>query len=205
VTDNTPGAGTDPTEPLDLPPPEPERPVDPTEPLPLGPRDLPTAEWPVPPASPPYGAYGSYPVAAPRRRSGLHGCLIALLVVVALGLLAVVGGCVALTAAVENQDDGETDESERTDIGEPTCRVDGIDLLVADVPVTNRSSKRSNYIVSLAFETPDGAQLATSVALVNALEPGQSTTATANALRQAPADGQFSCRVIEVERFSDVG
>jgi hypothetical protein len=202
VTDTPPGAGTDPTEPLDLRPPEPLPPVDPTEPLPFGPRDLPTAEWPVPPGPQPYG---SYPVAPPRRRSGLHGCLVALLVVVSLGLLAVVGGCVALTAAVENQDDGETDEAERADVGEPACRVDGIDLLVADVPVTNRSSKRSNYIVTVTFEAPEGAQLATSVAFVNSLEPGQTTTATANALRRAPADGRFDCRVIDVERSSDVG
>ncbi|HZM29847.1 MAG TPA: hypothetical protein VFB77_05125 [Acidimicrobiales bacterium] len=205
MTDHPTGAGTDPTEPLDLGPPGPPPPADPTEPLPFGPRELPTAEWPVPPGPQPYGAYGPYPVAPPPRRSGMHGCLVAMLVVVALGLLAVVGGCVALTAAVENQDDGETDESERTDVGDPTCRVDGVDLLVADVPVTNRSSKRSNYIVTLSFEAADGSQLATSVAFVNALEPGQSATATANALRQAPADGRFSCRVIDVERFSDVG
>jgi hypothetical protein len=201
MSEHPPGAGTDPTEPLDLRPPGPVPPVDPTEPLPFGPRELPTAEWPVPPGPQPYGANP----AAPSRRSGLHGCLVALLVVVALGLLAVVGGCVALTAAVDNQDDGETDESERADVGDPTCRVDGIDLLVADVPVTNRSSKRSNYIVSLTFEAPDGSQLATSVALVTALERGQSATATANALRRAPADGRFSCRVIDVERYSDVG
>jgi hypothetical protein len=203
VTDNNPGAGTDPTEPLDLRPPEPVPPVGPTEPLPFGPRDLPTAEWPVPPG--PQPSYGSYPVAPPRPRSGVHGCLIALLVVVALGLLAVVGGCVALAVAVENHDEGETDASERADVGDATCRVDDASLLVADVPVTNRSSKRSNYIVTLTFESPNGSQLATGLAFVNALEPGQSATATANALRQAPADGAFSCRVIDVERFSDVG
>jgi hypothetical protein len=77
--------------------------------------------------------------------------------------------------------------------------------MVARISVTNDSSERSNYMMEVAFETPDGTeQLTSSPVFVNGLEPGQSTTAEANSLTEPPeGEGSFSCRIVELDRTSD--
>lgn len=73
----------------------------------------------------------------------------------------------------------------------------------ATLDVVNHSSQTSNYIITVAFDSPDGSQqLDTGDASVQALDPGQSTQVTAvstnNNLRSG---GQFTCKVSQVDRI----
>jgi hypothetical protein len=125
---------------------------------------------------------------------------------IALGSLAIVGMGVALVAgafAANEVDDAieaeNIRESRDVDIG--TCTTDALGQLSATVIVTNNSSKASNYIIEVTFESGNGStQLDTSVVLVNELEPGQRTEQEAISFDSAPSD--FTCRVSDVERFA---
>ncbi len=58
--------------------------------------------------------------------------------------------------------------------------VDAIGVRAVTLTVTNNSSERSNYLIDLSIESPDGlTQYDTSLASVNNLEPGQTTTVEA--------------------------
>lgn len=74
--------------------------------------------------------------------------------------------------------------------------------LAAAVTVTNKSSKTSNYIVTIAFESKDGkTQLDTGLVAVNNLDSGQSTNQTAGGLKAAPAGG-YTCKLADLTRFA---
>jgi hypothetical protein len=139
----------------------------------------------------------------------MSGCLKAAIIVGGLVLVLGLGSCIALAftadQVAENIDEAvddieEDDQREARDVGEPDCRVSGSGLMEAELTVTNRSSERSNYIIDVTFEAPDGAQLETAVLFVNDLEPDQSTTDVASTFTEPT--GEFTCRVVEVERFS---
>jgi hypothetical protein len=172
--------------------------------------DLPTREdWPAPvPAH--GGDTREWPAArpwAPPPRSGMSGCTKALIAGVVATLALGTGACVAVVAAVDHagREVRQSQARERLDVAAPACRVDVAGLMAAKARVTNHSSKRSNYLIRVTFEGADGGQLATSGTVVTALEPGQSTTATAHALQGPPEGGAFTCRVVTVERLSDEG
>ncbi|MFP3901802.1 MAG: FxLYD domain-containing protein [Acidimicrobiia bacterium] len=139
----------------------------------------------------------------------MSGCLKAFLIVLAAGAVIGLGSCVALVVLVDDAAEdveeqlAEEEEREARDLGDVSCAVDDVGFMVADIPVTNNSSERSNYTIEVTFEAPDGSQLGTGAALVGALEPGQSTTTRAQSATEPPPDGQFDCRVVEVDRFSD--
>ncbi|HET6951148.1 MAG TPA: hypothetical protein VFI47_12275 [Acidimicrobiales bacterium] len=124
----------------------------------------------------------------------------AALVVVVVAIVAVVT-VVSRTA----ESAGRHEATESGDVGEPACDVDRVGLMMAEVPVTNRSSERSSYVIQVSFEAPDGSQISTAPALVSALEPGQSTTTRAQTLKRPPAGGEFTCRVADTNRFSEEG
>jgi hypothetical protein len=159
--------------------------------------------WYPPEAAPAYRV-------PPPARPGMNGCLVALIVVLVLGTVVGIGSCVALAIAADdvaedvgrNLDENRADE--RDDVGQPRCETDEVGDMVAVMEVTNDSSKRSNYTIEVAFESPAGDQVDTGSATVSALEPGQSTEASASSFTGAPAGG-FTCRVADVERFSDEG
>lgn len=71
----------------------------------------------------------------------------------------------------------------------------------ASLRVTNNSSRTSSYIIDVGFESPSGSILhGTGTALVNGLEPGQSTTV--DAMSTADVSGEFTCRVRNVNRWA---
>jgi hypothetical protein len=159
----------------------------------------------------PSGGYGpgGYPsVPPPARSSGANGCLIAFLVVLALAVLGGVGSCVALVVVADDvaedveEDLVEEQADEADDVSEPRCERGQFNDMQAVVTVTNDSSERSNYTIEVAFNGPNGDQLDTAYATVSALAPGQSTEATAASVAEAPT-GDFTCDILDVERFSD--
>lgn len=74
----------------------------------------------------------------------------------------------------------------------------------ATVVITNHSSKASNYIVTIAFDSPDGkTQLGTGNAAVNDLQPGQSSAPqTADSLSTTPGPAGFTCRLSDLTRYA---
>jgi hypothetical protein len=174
--------GDDPTLELTVPTPAP---VDDTVPYP-----------PHPPAAPtPLPAWGD-----PRPRG--QGCLVALAVVAGLTVLLILLAAALLARASDSADDERRREA--ADVELTDCVPTSPGHMASTVRVTNHSSKRSNYVVDVVFESADGSrQLATRSVFVNDLEPGQITRQEAGTLTPAPTS--FDCRVSQVQRFSDEG
>lgn len=94
----------------------------------------------------------------------------------------------------------------REDVTISSCATDAsLNAPSAKVTVKNSSSKPSDYIVTIAFNSPDGkTQYDTGIASVSNLAPGQTGTDTATSLKQGlPA--QFVCSVVDATRTSAVG
>jgi hypothetical protein len=73
----------------------------------------------------------------------------------------------------------------------------------ATLSITNNSSKASNYLITIAFESPDGTkQLDTGDATVDNLGPGQQTTTNADSLKSGLRHKKFVCKVADVTRLS---
>lgn len=151
--------------------------------------------------------YPSMPPPAPSS-GGMNGCLIALLVVLAIGVVVGLGSCVALVVVADDvaedvEDDlVEEQADEVDDVSQPTCERGTAGDLRATMTVTNDSSERSNYTIEVAFNATNGSLLDTGYATVSALAPGQSTEAVASTIVQVP-EQEFTCEVASVQRFSD--
>ena len=114
------------------------------------------------------------------------------------------------SSSSNNTSDSDDTSSSETDLGESSevddvtissCGADDLGQLEAVLRITNNSSKPSNYMINVAFESPDGLeQLDTGFAIVDTLQPGQSTNETAITFTEAPAD--FTCRVTSVDRYA---
>ena len=95
----------------------------------------------------------------------------------------------------------EEQADEADDVSDPDCDTNESGFMTATMEVENDSSERSNYIIEVTFEGPGDTQLDTAVATLSSLEPGQQAQVEASTVTEAPDD--FSCRAVEVERFSD--
>ena len=138
----------------------------------------------------------------PPEEPARNGCILGMLgAVVVLALLSF-GACVFLVVRVDDSDDGGSG-SEAADVGEPTCQVDEQGHVEAVMAVTNPTSERSNYIIRVTFDDAEGDEIDSETLTVDALPAGQQTLASAVTDTSPPADGQFTCRVTDVERFSD--
>jgi len=179
------------------------------------PGDDPTLELPVPtPTSPPAPAddtvpYPPHPPPAPMPppawgavRPRGQGCLVALAVITGLTVLLVLLAAALLARASDSADDERRREA--ADVQLADCVPSGAGHMASTVRVTNHSSKRSNYVVDVVFESTDGSrQLAARTVFVNDLEPGQTTRQEVGTPTPAPAS--FDCRLSQVQRFSDEG
>jgi len=88
---------------------------------------------------------------------------------------------------IDSLDCGETDQFGYT---EPT------------VKVTNRSEKRSNYFITVAYESADGStKYDETIIMVMSLNPGQSMTEKSIVTNEIPSGS--ICKVTEVQRTSD--
>ena len=188
----TQGPGDDPTVELTIPASAPAPapappPVDDTEPYPPHPRPAPLP----PPAR-----------GAPQRRGLGRGCLVALALVGGLAVLLVLVAAALLARASDSAD--RERRREAADVELTDCVPTGAGFMASTVRITNHSSKRSNYVVDVVFESANGSrQLAARTIFVNDLEPGQATQQEAGTLTPSPE--RFDCRVSQVQRFSDEG
>jgi hypothetical protein len=132
-----------------------------------------------------------------------NGCVIGLLAAVVVLALVSAGACVFLVVAVDDDGGGGGSDSEAADIGEPTCQVGDQGHIEAVMAVTNPTSERSNYIIRVTFDDGNGDEIDSETLTVDAVPAGQQTFARAETDTSPPADGRFTCRVTDVERFSD--
>lgn len=85
------------------------------------------------------------------------------------------------------------------DVTITSCVADAAGDLDAKVTVTNNSSKPSNYVVTIAFNSADGSkQLDTGDVVVNNLSAGQSTVQ--DALSVTTATPGYTCKVADAMR-----
>ena len=71
----------------------------------------------------------------------------------------------------------------------------------ATLSVVNHSSKSSNYLITVAFDAPDGSQFDTGNASVQTLAPGQTASTDATSLKENPPSG-ITCKVTDVTRLA---
>lgn len=92
------------------------------------------------------------------------------------------------------------------DVAITDCVADDAGYAASKVVVTNHSSKPSNYIIEIAFESKDGkTQVGTGTVAVNSLTAGQvSSPQDANSLAKAPAGG-YTCKLAQLTRYSSGG
>lgn len=96
---------------------------------------------------------------------------------------------------------GSGDNIPEDDVDIASCTTDSLGSPEAKIKITNHSSKPSNYIVEVAFESADGStQIDTSMVAVNNLQPGQSATEDAVTFGEAPSD--FVCKITDVTRYA---
>lgn len=74
----------------------------------------------------------------------------------------------------------------------------------ATLTVVNHSSKTSDYVITVAFDSPDGSQFDTGDADVQTLAPGQTGSATASSLKDG-APSNITCKVTQVDRTASAG
>jgi hypothetical protein len=90
------------------------------------------------------------------------------------------------------------------DVGKPVLDPpDIIGSVYVHVPVTNHSSKRSDYFIDITAESADGkTQIDTTTAFVQNVEPGQSADAKTLFLNDIPAGTQV--RITGVQRTASL-
>ncbi|MER7760569.1 hypothetical protein [Streptomyces sp. NPDC097619] len=89
------------------------------------------------------------------------------------------------------------------DVRITSCEVDDLTKWPgAALTVTNRSSKPSDYLVSVEFLAPDGVRLAEGHAVLNRVAPGQVAKETARGLTQIKVP--ITCRITNVSRTASL-
>lgn len=105
-------------------------------------------------------------------------------------------------------DSGSSEESASSDVGDANevkdvtiseCTKDDAGFVTAKLKVTNNSSKASDYVIEVTFNSKDGAtQVGTGNAFIQNLAPGQSKDEEANSLETT--DTEFVCEITKVDR-----
>lgn len=121
-------------------------------------------------------------------------------------LLACGGG--ATTSGGGSEATAPKEEPGLKDVTITSCAVSTNEFIgpEAKLKITNNSSKPSNYLITVAFNSPDGAtQYDTGSASVSNLAPGQTAEETASSLKsetRAKAKAGMTCKVTNVTRFA---
>jgi hypothetical protein len=124
-----------------------------------------------------------------------------LLALAASGETAGTSGSSESSSASSDSGDTQVTHAPEDDVDIASCTTDSLGSPEAKIKITNHSSKPSNYIVEVAFESPDGStQIDTSMVSVNNLQPGQSATEDAVTFGDAPSD--FVCKITDVTRYA---
>jgi hypothetical protein len=209
-----------PTEPTPVTPPA-AAPAPAAAPLPTPP---PAPGYAAPPPAPGYVApppTSGEP--APVKKSG-NGCLKAFLIVFAIMVVLGIGLFVLLAFVVKKGVDTVNNDvaaqakvEKRTGISslalgfnskhppqddistDFSCTTDSSGNMQASGQLTNHSSDTSTYTISVSFRQ-NGSEVGTGSDLLPSVDAGQNATWTATSF--TPAEGSFTCKITEVERFN---
>lgn len=80
------------------------------------------------------------------------------------------------------------------------CEVDSSTWPHADLLITNRSSRASDYWEQVEFIDATGKRLSEACASTNDLAPGHQSAVTAQSLDQVPV--KITCRITDVSRYA---
>jgi Domain of unknown function (DUF4190) len=120
-----------------------------------------------------------------------------------LGFLGIVGGLGATAALVVTADEiVENQPNEFDDVVVTSCEASETGTVVAMLDITNDSTKRSNYFITIDFRL--GGDESTELVTVNDVAPGDTTREIAESTFDRSA-AEPRCRVELVERFSATG
>lgn len=165
--------------------------------------------------------WGQQPQPPKKKNVGMivgFSCLGIVVLVVLLGIVgAVLGGTdsgsdkgenLEVTAPPKAGDKAEEKpvEAEKPDGPEGDVKITGCEVNdmtewpKADVLITNRSAKTSNYIVSVEFVDASGKRLADALAASNNVAAGQKVETEAQSLDKVT--GKVECRVTKVTRYA---
>ncbi|WP_411140271.1 FxLYD domain-containing protein [Streptomyces sp. x-80] len=119
------------------------------------------------------------------------------------------GGSDRSAKAVEGSGHGETpakglpaaeDDGGKSDVKIDDCSVGGVTgWPAAKLTVTNHSSTKANYIISIEFVDSSGTRLGTGAAAENGLAPKQQAKVTAQGVEKV--SGKVTCKVVTVGRY----
>lgn len=138
--------------------------------------------------------------------------------VIAGAILATSQGCTSATntESVDSEESSSNDSATEDTVGtglgsqDASGDIDSLDCgspdaigaMYPSVKITNRSEKRSNYFVTVTFESADGlTKYEDALIMVMSLNPGQSMSEEGIVLGEIPSDA--ICKVTEVQRTSD--
>lgn len=135
-----------------------------------------------------------------RTGQGGKGMAIAGIVLGAVGLVAVVLSVIALRAASDEIVSNQPDEFD--DVSIVDCRRDELGRGVAELEITNDSSKESVYFVTVQFRAAGSNRvLSTSVDPVGSVEPGETVEIDAVTDERIEAE-RIECEIDFVERLA---
>ncbi|MET9296709.1 FxLYD domain-containing protein [Streptomyces sp. NPDC003077] len=95
----------------------------------------------------------------------------------------------------------EKDTDPKADVRVDSCGTDDFTgWPAAQLSITNRSDRESNYIITIEFVDASGTRLGSALAAENNVRPGQRAQTTAQGLKKVSA--KASCRVASVTRYA---
>jgi len=158
------------------------------------------------PAQPGGEAWATPPAAAPAKSSN-KGCIYAALAGVAVVLVVVIGGCVALgvglnkagdeiNKAVDNYDKATKEATEATKI--TLCELDNFGNVTVEGTVKNTSSKPSDFIVTIGLKDAAGVNIGSTTAFVNSLAAGE--IGKWDTIGSVTGESRVTCQVSETNR-----
>lgn len=102
----------------------------------------------------------------------------------------------------ESAPDVDAESTEADDVKVESCAIGEFGTIDMKLAVTNNSSKRSSYFIDVSIDGADGSQIESGLAVVDNLDPGQSTVTDAAIMAEDPGQ-EFECKIVEVDRMSD--
>lgn len=90
----------------------------------------------------------------------------------------------------------------QADVAIESCATDAAGFMTAGLRITNHSTGRSNYMISVNFLDGAGTKVAEGTAFSNNIDAGQAAIDSANSLTEPKGSGSFSCKVTDVNRFA---
>ena len=123
---------------------------------------------------------------------------------IVLGIVTLVTSIVIVVFVADRAEDVlEEEPGERDDVTLVDCRQSAGGIAVAELEITNDSSRTSAYLITIAFSA-GGETVESGATGASSVAPGETVTAEVRATRSLP-EGDLDCRIEYVNRFASGG